>query len=145
MKIKLFFLALFSIAIHTMVIAKPLTIINPTTSPMAVKIFIQSSEKPIEVRIDPSGKYVYEMNNHIFERMIWSTYGKKENINEFLLKTYFINVQDKLPTMMNGGTVVLSLGGEYVADDKSGKRRAVKFGSGDKFNNSTNTGQSNEE
>jgi hypothetical protein len=130
MKIKLFFLALFSITLHGIIVAKPLTIINATTSPMTVKIFIQNYDQPIRVTIYPNNKQEYELGDEIFDRIVWSTYGKKDSPNAFLLKKYVVNVQEKWPTMIHGGAVVFSRGGEYVYDDKSGKKNAVKFGKG---------------
>lgn len=145
MKIKLAFLVLFSLTINVIVDAKPLTIINATTSPMKVQIFAKSYDEPINTIVNPGGKQEYEMQDLIFDRMVWEAYGKKESADAFLLKKYVINISEKMPTMDQGGTIVFSLGGQYMYDDKSGKRNAVRFGIGEKFNNGIEKGQSNEE
>lgn len=112
---------------------------------MNVEIFAKSYDQPIKATVYPGDKQEYDIQDIVFERIAWSTYGKKESADANLLKKYAISVQEKVPTMTHGGTVVLSLGGEYMCDDKSGRRNAVKFGVGDMFQNGIDKGHSNED
>ena len=112
----------FASAMQPMNSYKPFIIINSTTSELRVKVLLSDGSEKLKT-IASRAKWSCDVNEHaVVDAIEWKEYYMPFNI---LVGVHKIIIADTMPTMVRGGSLVISKDGSYMYDDKNG---LVKFG-----------------